>query len=42
MGKNTGFLEFDRAVNAAVPPRERVGSFDEFAAFAAALPDLTR
>ena len=31
MGKNTGFLEFDRAVNAAVPPRERVGSFDEFA-----------
>ena len=30
MGKNTGFLEFDRAANAALPPQERIGSFDEF------------
>lgn len=30
MGKPTGFLEYKRAENAALAPRERVNSFDEF------------
>ena len=30
MGKPTGFLEFDRAVNPSIDPAERIHSFEEF------------
>ena len=30
MGKNTGFLEFDRCMNPSIEPAERIRNFEEF------------